>query len=582
MSLIKLTMNQDYDLIIPIGTEYLNQVMTCLPDNCIFDKSVVGSGGTTVALTCPFNYVICVPFVSLIQNKTVQHSEIFGVYKGFSVKKLKEYLEDNSTPRKIMVTYDSLPLLLKYINPNDYKLLVDEYHLLFNSYSFRNKAIRGVLENYTKFISYCFMTATLLEREYILHELQHLPIVTARWDNIKEITVYSVECQSDVIHTVAYLTNQFLKGTQEGNAYFFVNSVEFIKNIVEACGLTDETCRAIWSQNNTKTKVGIKRSLTTDPIKKINFMTSTVFEGSDLYDKDAKIFIISDGKKAHTLVDISTSFQQIARRVRNTKYLDRVTHIYQSTRYSVNLTFDEYKAATDLEVTKAKKLANEYPTLSEDMQELIISKYKQLEKEGIFDGYLRLKDDTLYFDENMNKIDLYNFKVTKSIYKMRVNLKEEYEKEGMKVKTFTSEYNDVIAINPKKNFKETVLECQKGDSNFLLQAFEKYPFLHKAIVQFGYKGIEEMDYQITNIKRKLIASTALSETDKIKQCLKDSSYFYEGNFVTLKQIQSTFDKIYKDLSIIKSNKASEIENYFLTKSTKRKIGRGYIIIKQKL
>jgi len=131
------------DIRIPGGVEYLSKVLTELPENCIFDKSVTGCGATTIALTCPSNYVICVPFVSLIQNKMSQHSDILGVYKDTKVKDIKEYLADDLiTYKKIMVTYDSLYKLDKYLNPKDYKLLVDEYHLLFNCYSFRNKAVK--------------------------------------------------------------------------------------------------------------------------------------------------------------------------------------------------------------------------------------------------------------------------------------------------------------------------------------------------------------------------------------------------------------------------------------------------------
>lgn len=132
---------------IPSGVKYLGEVITCLPENCIFDKSVTGCGGTTVALSCPSNYVICVPFVSLIQNKLAQHDNVLGIYKGTKIKDIKSYVSNNDIKyKKIMVTYDSLYKLEKFINPKDYKLLIDEYHLLFNCYSFRNKAVKDVLK----------------------------------------------------------------------------------------------------------------------------------------------------------------------------------------------------------------------------------------------------------------------------------------------------------------------------------------------------------------------------------------------------------------------------------------------------
>ena len=45
--------------------------------------------------------------------------------------------------KKIVATYDALPKLMECIpNYKDYFLLIDEYHLLFNDYSFRGEIIK--------------------------------------------------------------------------------------------------------------------------------------------------------------------------------------------------------------------------------------------------------------------------------------------------------------------------------------------------------------------------------------------------------------------------------------------------------
>ena len=86
------------------------------------------------------------------------------------------YLENTPVP-KFLVTYDSLARLTNIINPQDFKLLVDEYHILFTAYSYRSEAAHSVLNNYTKYREYCFMTATPLEPEFILDELKDLDVV---------------------------------------------------------------------------------------------------------------------------------------------------------------------------------------------------------------------------------------------------------------------------------------------------------------------------------------------------------------------------------------------------------------------
>ncbi len=101
------------------------------------------------------------------------------------------------------------------------------------------------------------------------------------------------------------MVEQFINGTSEGNLYLFVNSVKFIKDIVNSTKLSNKNCRVIYSDNNT-TELPIKRGKTTDQPKKINFITSTAFEGADIYDPDGKIVVVSDINSPHTLLDIST------------------------------------------------------------------------------------------------------------------------------------------------------------------------------------------------------------------------------------------------------------------------------------
>lgn len=571
----------DYTIKIPSGTKYLSDCLADLPVNCLFSKNSVGSGGTTIALKNQIDYIICVPFVSLIQNKMAQTPNVFGIFKGFKVKELKAYLADENIPvKKIMVTYDSLPTIMKYIDSSKYHLLVDELHLLFTSMSFRYTACRNVLDNYTKFKQYCFMTATMLEKEFIITELAHLPVVTAEWEDVKVVTIRSVQCEAPLIHTVIYLINEYLSGEKKGNCYLFINSVEFIRDMVDYCNLTDENTRAVWSLSN-PAKTGLIRGLTTDEPKKINFFTSTAFEGVDILDREGHIYVISDGLKAHTLIDISTSMQQIAGRIRNTKYLGIITHIFNTTKYNIGVTYEEYKKATESEIDKAKRMVADFATLTSDYQDFFRIRMK---KDVTGDNYLMMKEDNIFFDENLVKIDLYNFKVTKSLYTIRVNLTEEYQKYGFEVEESISELDKIVRVNPKPNFKDTVIELQKGDDDFRLQAFKKYPYLSEAIEKIGYDGIEELKYSITNIKRKLITLSKLDDFYKIGKELElviVEGQFYEPN--TLKKILYTIHNKYNSKAKIT---AKDIDTYYISKYDSKRKGdkviKGFTIIKKKI
>lgn len=292
--------------------KYLSEIRSELPKNCLFDKGKVGCGGTTLAIENDEPYVICVPFQSLVINKISQYpndrfdGELLGVLEGVGVQDIMSYVKRVKIP-KIIVTYDSLPKVLAAVDAKDYNLLIDEYHILLTQYAFRSGAINGVLDNYKKFKSYCFMTATPIEDEFILPALKGLDVVKQDWNDTIECKVTTIKCDNVKASTMK-LINNFLNGKIDGNAYIFVNSVKFIKEVVKGLGLTKDNTRVIYSRYN-NTNIGIPRGEISDKPKKINLLTSTCFEGCDIYDEDGKTFIVSDANKEHSLVDISTSVQ---------------------------------------------------------------------------------------------------------------------------------------------------------------------------------------------------------------------------------------------------------------------------------
>lgn len=562
-------------IVIPNGIKYLSEYMQDLPHNVIFDKGIVGCGGTTIAIKNSENYVIAVPYVSLVENKIKQNPDVLGVYSKTKDKDIVDYLNDNSKVHKIMTTYDSLCRVVDLIKCNSdttkYRLLVDEYHLLFTNYSFRFEAVTCVLENYTKFKSFCFMTATLLEDDFILKELQHIPIVEAEWSNTKIVTVNSMKCSKSVVPTVSNIILKYLDGTNKGNAYFFVNSVDFIKEMVKLLNLTNENTRGIWSKYN-KTNVGIKLGTTTDSPKKINFLTSTCFEGADLYDEDAKIYIVSDKSKAHTLVDISTSFQQIACRVRNTKYGELISHIYTTTRYDVELTYNQFKQETTKGIKQSIEETEELNQLSERLREKI-----NVEE---FTSYILKRGNQFIYDENLVKIDLYNYKITKCLYKLRVNLNEQYKQNGFQVEEIQSQIKQ--DFNVSNVFKEVAIECKKQDNDYLKWAFSKYPFLETAIKYIGWQKMEELNYDKSHIKRYASKFLNSNQHGKIKHSLATYNEIVTGVFISKDNLKRIFEEIYNELDIIKSPIASDITEYYNVKPKQKMkkgiVENGYIIL----
>lgn len=153
-----------------------------IPANCILSKGVTGCGATTLAIEQAGHTIIAMPFVGLIDNKTAQHPDtVLGIYgRGDKTQEIQEYIDSHETI-KIATTFDSLQKVcesLEHLGCNPYKdahLIVDEWHILFNSYDYRYDGIRRLLDTAPKFAKVTYISATPIERQYYFTEITHLP-----------------------------------------------------------------------------------------------------------------------------------------------------------------------------------------------------------------------------------------------------------------------------------------------------------------------------------------------------------------------------------------------------------------------
>ena len=444
--------------------------MTELPVNCLFDKGKTACGGTSVAIENDKNTIIAMPYVNVIKNKVAQYPndrckyELLGIYEGITNKDILDYIDTHDI-KKILVTYDSLERLISILLGqsidvySDYYLLVDEWHILFNSYAFRNKAVKKVLDCSRLFKEVTYMTATPIEEEFILQELKDLPVVEVQWENVISVSIKPIPTNKPII-AVRNLIKDAIDGKIFGNLHFFVNSVEFIAEAIKHTGLKPEQVRVICSDNkhagkgvkSNQSKLGNNYQIesTTDKVKKINFYTSTCFEGCDIYDENGKTYIVSDKRKSHTLLDISTLFIQICGRIRDSKYNTKVGHIFSETRYNKFVSLDEFIKVSNEQREKAALLVNSINAMQEEARKMDIALHERGNKAGLNELYIYNNNGYLELDENLINLDIVNFKITKHLYQSRITLQDEYQRFGFNVMDEKRKtYTDVLVSNPK-------------------------------------------------------------------------------------------------------------------------------------
>ena len=174
---------------------------------------------------------------------------------------------------------------------------------------------------------------------------------------MKEIKVREVSTNR-ILQCMGNVIQQHLEGKAFGNLHIFVNSVKFIAQIIKRYNLLPADVKVVCANNDfNQSKIGKKYTIgkPLDPVKKVNFYTSTCFEGCDIYDENGKTYVVSDGYRQNSLLDISTLFIQICGRIRNSYYNDVITYIFSPTRYDGGVTLDKFKQECEKEYIKSSK-----------------------------------------------------------------------------------------------------------------------------------------------------------------------------------------------------------------------------------
>ena len=425
---------------------YLSEVIDKLPSRTLLNKGVTGCGGTYVELHSPRNSVILVPTIELAKNK--EQSDFLIVYGKTKNEVVSAYLKSNIPYKKIIGTYDCLQRLLSIDDDiKNYFLLVDEYHILFNSYSFRNEPIQYLLNNYKQFNDYCFMTATPLDNDIILEEIKDLPQLNIKWTKAESIKLNLI----DTSFTNKELLKLFHK-EEDANYHIFLNSVKTIKDLVVKSGITDY--KVVCSEKSKINNKTLKMGSTLDPPAKYNFYTSTAFEGCDIFDPKGKTIILCDTSISTTILDISTLVRQICGRLRDSIYKEEVTLILNTSKHRYAGTS---KSIFKLRVEENIKLGR-YTSDKFEFDPDPLYKEKELRSfssETYNSFYVNKYQNHIYYDDNLRKMDEYNYKLITEIYNSSISVIKEATKFKMQV---YEESNWVLKKLQNREYSYTELE----------------------------------------------------------------------------------------------------------------------------
>ena len=363
-----------------------------------------------------------------------------------------------------------------------------------------------------------------------------------------------------------------MDGNLPYNLHIFVNSVEFIAKVIDMAKLIPDQVKVVCSTSgdnneNNQRKLGKDYPIDqpSDSVKKINFYTSTCFEGCDLYDENGVTFIVSDGNKSHTLLDISTLFTQICGRLRDSKYKGEIIHVYSTTKYSREVTLDEFVASTKKVLAEAVSYADEINKLSDTVREKTLSKIKYINEQ-----YVRIEDNRLVVDKNLANMDIVNFKICRHIYRTYVNLSSELKRNGYSITQHS--FSEIIEKLEDKNnarvtFKELFEEYHRLKTSqpfFSLVSHEelcaqiavKYPLVKQAYEELGAAKVQALKYHVGNIRRELTKRWSVPVERKIVKMVNET--FAKQASIAKSKVKTELQKIYDSLGIQQTAKATDL------------------------
>ncbi len=596
-----------------------------LPSRCFLNKVTTGCGGTSQALWSDKPYVLAMPRRKLIDNK-MRWAKIELSKPEPKLKEMPIAVHSTSGYRysdipkhnKIMVTYDSLPKVVKALGDKvkDYKLLIDEFHMIVDEASWRERGSINVVELFDKFGDFVFMSATPDKREDLPKKLQSIPEVRIDWKYIPPINVdFTYMGRKELYSTVVYICEKYLWGTDESvkdkNAYIFINSVVAVVDILKALQtlkkdypddfeglqLSDETVRIICSDNTDDYRdnlsyihnnLGTEFSIgdASDEPRKLNFITSRDFSGVDYFDENGYTYIVSDGNKDHTKYNPATTITQIVGRIRDTNYRNNVTMFVSKSPYYSNITESEYRGYINNTLREADELVKTY--YETDNSEIKRSFLEQAKNSSF---YTVTSTNDIVVRELVKKSELSKYRHThrphfmlkredgelvqrEGINKIVFNHTDFYYRSILKEQVLPPRDTLVLYKKQKPSFEEMCTAYfERGYLYSILSPEEEarkkvieveYPIIPTALLVLGYEKIKALKFRIKDIKAELLNVEKISEPTKIIKMLESINLFRyrDGNKLTLKVIKKDIQRAYDLLGINRIAKAADIKNLY--------------------
>lgn len=352
-----------------------------------------------------------------------------------------------------------------------------------------------------------------------------------------------------------------------------------ISDIIKYAGLTPENCKLVCadtSKNKDKIPEGFKISSPGDLVKTINFYTSTCFEGCDIYDENGRTFIVCDPHKANTLLDISTSMLQICGRIRDSRFRDEMTLIYNTTRYEDAASVEDYETRIKKEVEEARQIADALNNAPESFRKKVVDISDRLDA-----PFITYNEGQVVIDENMINLDRISYRIIHGLYKTQVNLDSALSYNNFDVVMRSWADNKFIETMTARqmSFKdccEKYAELKDQQPEIVFKEDERLVRLRNlnpeactAVDKLGIETIRRMKYHKSNIHKKVLATSGVAQDVKIKKEIDHRLHKYVA--YTIPEIKKVLSDVYLTAGLEKAPRATDLERWYRIRRTSKRV-----------
>ena len=535
------------------------------------------------------------------------------------MNEIKDYINFRKSygkPYKILVTYDSYRIVKDILESlgifQSFYTIIDEFQTILHDSKFKSNTELEFLDILKQSHSALFVSATPMLEEYLnmLDEFNDLPYINMDWSkedstrvlkpSLKVLTMKSVGTKLPEI-IQSYKDGNFERAVRIVNGYpreiisdeavFYVNSVNHIVSIIKKCDLQPEEVNILCSNTpenlkKIQRKLGKKFTIGKIPLKGVKpkmftFCTRTVYLGADFNSLCARSFIFSDSNIDSLAVDISEDLPQILGRQRlfDNPWKNEATFYYRSTCDYRKISQEEFDKELERKKKSTNNLLRSFESAPDDAKHDLAERYQTLARTQNY------KDDYIAVNEHqrsnlvpvLNNLVLVNeiraFKIQQIDYKDRFtvfstiyNTLSPDDIVNQEVSRFLEQYQKFGTFKSKLKY---LCEYSFNDAmtNIILDQIGEHDNIKSYYLALGPEKLRALGYNKTYIEKELGIVTFSQE-------LLESNIYSEfkvGDKITLADIKSRLEVLYKSINYDATPKAKDLENYFNVKESSARV-----------